>query len=76
MTQHERIIDYMQTNGSITALQAMLNIGCMRLSSRISELKKAGYPIRSEWTNDKNRYGDNIRYKKYMLQERADENGA
>lgn len=67
MTQYDRIIEYMQKNGSITTLQAMLNIGCMRLSSRISELKKRGYNIKSEFVQDKNRYGDKVHYKRYSL---------
>lgn len=67
MTQYDRIIEYMQKNGSITALQAMLNLGCMRLSSRISELKKQGYNIKSEFVEDKNRYGDKVHYKRYSL---------
>lgn len=67
MTQYDRIIEYMQKNSSITTLQAMLNIGCMRLSSRISELKKRGYNIKSEFVQDKNRYGDKVRYKRYSL---------
>lgn len=67
MTQHQRIVEYMQNNGSITALQAMLNLGCMRLSSRISELKKQGYNIKSEFVEDKNRYGEKVYYKRYSL---------
>lgn len=67
MTQHQRIVEYMRKNGSITALQAMLNLGCMRLSSRISELKKQGYKIKSEFVEDKNRYGDKVHYKRYSL---------
>lgn len=67
MTQHQRIIEYMQKNGSITTLQAMNDLGCMRLSSRISELKKQGYNIKSEYVEGKNRYQEKVYYKRYSL---------
>jgi hypothetical protein len=35
----------MQKYGSITALDAMRDLGCMRLASRISDLKKNGHRI-------------------------------
>ena len=40
--QVDRILDYMRRYGSITTLDAMLDLGILRLASRISELKKAG----------------------------------
>jgi hypothetical protein len=45
MTQNEQVLDYMQKYGSITALDAMRDLGCMRLASRISDLKKNGHRI-------------------------------
>lgn len=70
-TQNQRILDYMDENGSITALEAMQNIGVMRLASRISEIKKRGYPIKSRIEKVKNRYGEESRVKRYFV---ADEN--
>ncbi|MFR4139869.1 MAG: helix-turn-helix domain-containing protein, partial [Christensenellales bacterium] len=35
-----------EKNTHITTLDAMLDLGILRLASRISELKKAGVPIR------------------------------
>lgn len=45
MTQNEAVLDYMKRYGSITALDAMRDLGCMRLASRISDLKKMGHKI-------------------------------
>jgi len=45
MTQNEQVLDYMQKYGSIPALDAMRDLGCMRLASRISDLKKNGHRI-------------------------------
>ena len=47
MTQNEQVLDYMKRYGSITALDAMRDLGCMRLASRISDLKKDGHNIMS-----------------------------
>lgn len=40
MTQTEKIIEYIQENGSITPLDALKEIGCMRLASRMCDIKK------------------------------------
>lgn len=42
--QTERVLSYMRRNGSITTLDAMLDLGVLRLASRISELKKMDTP--------------------------------
>jgi hypothetical protein len=47
MTQCERVLDFIEEHGSITARQAY-NLGIMRLASRISDLKRAGYDIKSD----------------------------
>lgn len=44
-TQCELILRYMDEHGSITSLEAMKLFGCMRLASRISDLRKRGYMI-------------------------------
>ena len=47
-TQAERILDYIDEFGSITQYEALQDLGVMRLASRISDLKKLGFPIESE----------------------------
>lgn len=66
-TQGERIIEYMVTFGSITQFDALRDLGVMRLASRISDLKKQGYPIKSETETVKNRFGENTYIKRYSL---------
>lgn len=68
-TQNERILDYLDEFGSITQIQALQDLGCMRLASRISDLRKQGYNIVSEIVEVKNRYGEKCRIKKYSLGE-------
>ena len=67
MTQFEKILDYMRLNVSITPLAALREFGCMRLASRITELKAQGYDITSKMESNKNRYGDTVRYARYEL---------
>lgn len=66
-TQCERIIQYMKDFGSITTLQAFKDLGCTRLASRVTDLKKQGYDIKSEFVSSKNRYDETVSYKKYYL---------
>ena len=66
-TQNQRIIDYINEFGSITQIQALSDLGVMRLASRISDLKKLGYPVESEMITVKNRYGEECRVKSYRL---------
>lgn len=53
MTQKERILRHLRGYGSITQLEALKEYGIMRLSSRVSDLKAEGYPIRREMVSSK-----------------------
>ncbi len=68
-THCEQIVDYMKRFGSINPLQALEDIGCFRLASRISDLKKQGYPIISERVNYKTRLGEAKHFNEYRLKE-------
>lgn len=68
-TQCERIVEYMKSEGSITQIDALRELGCMRLASRVSELRKAGVPIVRTLETSKNRYGEKISYARYRLEE-------
>lgn len=56
-TQNERIIAYIKQFGSITQYEALQDLGVMRLASRISDLKRLGYPLVGEMEVIENRYG-------------------
>ena len=70
-TQNERIIAYINQFGSITQLEALRDLGVMRLASRISDLKRLGYPIDSRMETGKNRYQEPCHFKVYFLKEGA-----
>lgn len=67
MTQCEKILQYIEEKGSITQLQALREFGCMRLASRMSDIKKMGYPVKKEIETGKNRYGEPIHYARYYI---------
>lgn len=69
MTQNERILRYLDENGSITQLEAMQEFGIYRLASRISDLKRQGFKIRREMVKGRNRYDEPTSFARYSLEE-------
>lgn len=66
-TQNQRILEYIDTFGSITQLEALQDLGVMRLASRVSDLRKKGHGITSEIVGVKNRYGETCYIKRYSF---------
>lgn len=65
--QIDRVLQYMIDFGSITQLEALKDLGVMRLASRISDLRKLGYPIEAKTETVKNRYQEKTFIKRYSL---------
>lgn len=65
MTQCERILKYMDDFGSITTMQAFMDLGVARLASRIHDIRSMGIEIEAETRTAKNRYGENTHYSVY-----------
>ena len=68
-TQCDKVLAYMKQFGSITQLEALSDLGCMRLASRISDLRQQGYPIGRRMKTSKNRYGEDVHFAEYYLEE-------
>ena len=66
MTQCEKILNYIEEHGSITARQAY-KLGIMRLASRISDLRREGHLIKTEDIKVKNRDGSHSYIAKYSI---------
>ena len=66
-TQAERVLEYIEKFGSITQYEALQDLGVMRLASRISDLKKLGYPIKGDIVTVKNRFEEDCYVKRYSL---------
>lgn len=47
-SQKKSILDWLSEGNTITSLQALNMFGCMRLASRISDLRQDGFPIAKE----------------------------
>lgn len=67
LTQCERILRHMEDYGTIDPMVAIKEYGCMRLASRIADLKDMGIDIIAERTKGKNRYGEQTSYCVYRL---------
>lgn len=63
----QRVLQYMIDFGSITGHQAIADLGMTELRSRISEIMRAGFPIKKEWQNSTNKFGERISYVRYSL---------
>ena len=59
------VLDYIDCWGSITALEAMRDLGVMRLASRISDLRNLGIEIESDRAVVTNRFGDKCHVARY-----------
>lgn len=69
LNQHKRIAEYIRLHGSISEYDAH-RIGIMKLSARLTEMKRLGYPLKGTWVNGRNEFGT-YRYKRYTLEEEA-----
>lgn len=67
MTQCDRILRHMKDYGSIDPMVAIHEYGCMRLASRIADLRGMGHDIVAERTKGKNRYDEPTSYCVYRL---------
>ena len=74
LTQCDKIVDYMEKHGSITQLEAYLDIGCWRLASRITDLKRKGYAIKTDTVKVKNRDGELVPVARYSFAETGNAN--
>ena len=72
--QKQRIINYIREFGSITSWEAYQDLGVMQLGARIDQLQKEGYTFKTEWEHKKNRFGEDVSFKRYYLADMIAEN--
>ena len=70
LTQSMKILKYMMDFGSITPIEALKDLGVMRLGARIYDLEKQGFEILHERESGKNRYGEKTSYARYRLEKK------
>ena len=67
LNQCDKILAYIKEHGSITPLDAQREFGCMRLASRMSDLKARGYNVTSKMETAKNKNGEPVSYARYTI---------
>ena len=67
MTQTDRVLEYLRRYRTITALDALRDLGIMRLASRISDLRQRGYSVSRTMVEVENRFGEKTRIARYSL---------
>lgn len=65
--QRQRILDYINEFGSITALEAVRELGVLQLSSRLVELERDGIVFNKEQESALNRFGERVYYIRYSI---------
>lgn len=65
MTQHDLILAHLDSYGSISPFEAFSEYGITKLATRISELKKLGHNFTSVMVEQKNRFGQPVRFMRY-----------
>ena len=66
-TQHDRIINYLKAFGSITPMEAFMDLGITKLATRVSEMRRLGFEFEQKMEESTNRYGEIVRYMRYSL---------
>lgn len=67
--QCQLVLMHMKKYGSITQREADQEYGIARLASRINELRRQGYAIKSEIITGKNRREEKTSFARYRLME-------
>ena len=75
MTQNEMVLSWLKKS-HIGPLEAMKELGIMRLAARIKDLRDEGHKIDMSWNYVTDRHGEERRVARYTLKELADATSA
>lgn len=67
VTQRNLILKYIEDFGSITPMEAFVDLGITKLATRISEMRKDGVQFKIDTVKSKNRYGKTVHFAKYSF---------
>jgi hypothetical protein len=71
LSQREAVYLYIQEHGSITQMEALMHLGCFRLSARILELREEGHDIATENERDNGKTYARYRYHSRKLNQQS-----
>lgn len=69
----KKVLQYLQTNKSITTIDAFIKFNATRLSSIIYNLRKYGYVIISKPETHTNEFGETSHYIRYVYEGEVEE---
>lgn len=68
MAQEEIILEHLRKHKEgITSWESFKFYGITRLSAKIFNLRERGFEIGDNWEEAENRFGENVRFKRYFL---------
>lgn len=68
MGQKERVINYIETFGSISPMEAFMDLGVTKLATIVSYMRyKDNMIVYQKFMQAKNRYGESCYYMRYWL---------
>lgn len=65
-TQREKVIEWLETRGALTALEALTELGIARLAARIEEIRRER-PVNRRMIRVRNRYGSWVMVAEYSF---------
>ena len=65
MSQVQKILNYMDEFGSISSMEAFMDLGITRLAARIADIEGMGIEIERETESSVNRFGQKVHYTRY-----------
>jgi hypothetical protein len=68
-TQNARVLDYLQSGQPLTQFEAIRDLGILRLSARIWDLKCEGHKIESKNITVRNRWDEKCKVAAYSLEQ-------
>lgn len=72
--QNQRVLKALENGERLSSRYAWDTYGIARLSARISELRRMGYPIESFRRETENQFGESTHYAEYYLRKKDNEN--
>lgn len=67
LSQNKVLLKYFKSGKKLTALGALDKFGVGNLSARITDLKQAGYDVKSRYITVKNIFNEDVRVKQYWM---------
>lgn len=72
MAQYDRVLEHLQTKGTLQPMSAWRELGVYRLAARINDLRKLGHKINTKKVEVVNRWGEASHIAEYSLTTKGD----